>query len=353
MSAARTDCMPQLASTPRGLVVLLMLALLASLFAAAATAAPASTLSAWGVTFEAPVSIGPGGGHDGCQGFDAKHMVSGSRCSSDGAKTWFSCNDTYGFVPAGGAILRVNASGPTGPSTELRNMGSQWGDYLDMAGLKCTAAATGHSPSSLDAPSTAAETPKCDPKTQYICTNYTDFYAEGPPRFNESVHATRLTSDGKLVEVELPKGANTMMKFDGMKEKGVAFTCGSDCKRGMFGCPFRLGGRGIARRADGGYVQTVITYLLPGTAASPGLGEGNQNGPLATSVVAFESDDGWHWKFLSVVLTPSDPISSDSEEGPNECGSRVRTHARLPHTRRAAVADKFIHFRFFLFARII
>ena len=28
----------------------------------------------------------------------------------------------------------------------------------------------------------------------------------------------------------------------------------------FFGCPFRLGGRGITRRADGAYVQTLITY---------------------------------------------------------------------------------------------
>ena len=42
-------------------------------------------------------------------------------------------------------------------------------------------------------------------------------------------------------------------------------------------------------------------------------------GPFATSVVAFSSTDGWHWSFLSVVLTPSDPVASNSEEGPNEC----------------------------------
>ena len=269
---------------------------------------PSSTLSAWGVTFEAPVLIGTGGSRDGCQAFDANHMVSGDRCTSDGARSWFSCQEKYGFVPPTGAVLRLNASGATGPSTQLRSMGAQWGDYLDMAGLKC-AAETGEA---------APGSPKCDPTQQYLCTNYTDFYAEGPPRFNETVRAARLTADGALEQVQLPDGANTKMRFDGMKEHGVAFTCGSQCKLGMFGCPFRLGGRGIVRRADGKYVQTVITYLLPGTAASPGLGLGNQNGPLATSVVAFESEDGWHWRFLSVVLTPSDPVSSMSEEGPNE-----------------------------------
>ena len=273
----------------------------------------AASLSAWGVTFEPPVSIGPGGSHDGGQGFDAEHMVSGDRCTDSGARSWFSCADKYGFVPPSGPILRVNASGPSGPATELRNMGAQWGDYIDMAGLKCTAKDR-QSEQDHGAPS-------CEASTQYICTNYTDFYAEGPPRFNESVKAARLTSDGNIVPVTLPAGANKMMTFDGLKEKGIAFTCGSVCtssghlakSAGFFGCPFRLGGRGIARRADGSYVQTVITYLLPGSAANPGLGEGNQNGPYATSVVAFESKDGWSWKFLSVVLTPSDPVANNSE----------------------------------------
>ena len=158
----------------------------------------------------------------------------------------------------------------------------------------------------------------------FSCNNYTNFYAEGPNNhFNQSVKGARLTSDGKIVPVVMPSDANQKMIFDGMKEAGVAFTCGSECTAqghiyqpktaGFFGCPFRLGGRGITQRADGSYVQTLITYLLPGTAANPGLGEGNQNGPYATSVVAFESQDGWHWKFLSVVLTPSDPVANNSE----------------------------------------
>lgn len=37
------------------------------------------------------------------------------------------------------------------------------------------------------------------------------------------------------------------------------------------------------------------------------------------TVVAFESQDGFHWTFLSVVLSPSDGVTSNSEEGPNEC----------------------------------
>lgn len=286
-------------------------------------AAPADTLSAWGVTFEPPVAIGEGGSHDGCQGFDGNHMVSGSRCTSNGAKSWFSCKDAYGFVPPSGAMLRINASGPTGQTTEMRNMGKQFGDPIDMKSFKCTPKVT--MPTYDVGPASS-----CSASTQYLCNNYTNFYAEGPNNhFNQSVRAARLTSDGKIVPVVMPSDANQKMIFDGMKEAGVAFTCGSLCTAegrvyhpktsGFFGCPFRLGGRGITRRPDGAYVQTLITYLLPGTTANPGLGASNQNGPYATSVVAFESQDGWHWKFLSVVLTPSDPVASNSEEGPNEC----------------------------------
>jgi hypothetical protein len=221
-------------------------------------------------------------------------------------------------------MLRINASGPTGPTTEMRNMGRQFGDPIDMKNFKCVPKVPSATIPDLSAVSS------CAASTQYLCNNYTNFYAEGPNNhFNQSVKAARLGSDGKIVPVSMPSDANQKMIFDGMKEAGVAFTCGSLCTvegrvyqaktGGFFGCPFRLGGRGITRRPDGAYVQTLITYLLPGTAANPGLGPGNQNGPYATSVVAFESQDGWHWKFLSVVLTPSDAVASDSEEGPNEC----------------------------------
>ena len=289
-----------------------------------AVAAAAETLSVWGVKFEPPVAIGEGGSHDGGQGFDGKHMVSGSRCTSDGAKSWFSCEDAYGFVPPTGAMLRINASGPTGPTAEMRNMGKQFGDPIDMKFFKCVPKTP--SPTTFDHGALSS----CTASTQYLCNNYTNFYAEGPNNhFNQSVKAARLSSNGKIVPVAMPSDANQKMIFDGMKEAGVAFTCGSLCTPqgreyqpktgGFFGCPFRLGGRGITRRPDGAYVQTLITYLLPGTTANPGIGLGNQNGPYATSVVAFESQDGWHWKFLSVVLTPSDAVASDSEEGPNEC----------------------------------
>lgn len=121
-----------------------------------------ATLSAWGVTFEPPVAIGNGGAHDGCQGFDALHMISGDRCTSDGAKSWFACNDTYGFIPPTGAILRINASGPTGPSTEIRNMGKQFGDPIDMTNFKCVpkppAPALGE----------ASAAPSCKASTQYL-----------------------------------------------------------------------------------------------------------------------------------------------------------------------------------------
>ena len=40
-------------------------------------------------------------------------------------------------MPPTGAILRINASGPTGVSTEIRNMGLQWGDYIDLAAFHC------------------------------------------------------------------------------------------------------------------------------------------------------------------------------------------------------------------------
>lgn len=293
---------------------------------AAVRAAEAPSLSVWGVRFEPPVAIGPGGSHDYCQAFDGEHMVSGSRCTRDGARSWASCEDIYGFVPPTGAMLRINASGPTGPTTEMRNMGRQFGDPIDMKNFKCVPRV----PTPSTTTSGAGTVSSCAASTQYLCNNYTNFYAEGPNNhFNQSVKGARLSIDGKIVPVPMPSDANQKMIFDGMKEAGVAFTCGSLCTAGgrvyqpktggFFGCPFRLGGRGITRRPDGTYVQTLITYLLPGTAVNPGLGAGNQNGPYATSVVAFESQNGWHWKFLSVVLTPSDAVASDSEEGPNEC----------------------------------
>ena len=64
----------------------------------------------------APRSPRPGL-HDGGQGYDGDHLVSGDRCTSDGAKSWFSCQDAYGFVPPTGPMLRINASGPTGPTS--------------------------------------------------------------------------------------------------------------------------------------------------------------------------------------------------------------------------------------------
>ena len=207
-------------------------------------AAGLETLSVWGVRFEPPVAIGKGGSHDYGQGFDGKHMVSGSRCTSDGAKSWFSCKDVYGFVPPTGAMLRINASGPTGPTAEMRNMGRQFGDPIDMKYFKCVP--------KVPSPTTFDRRSSCTASTQYLCNNYTNFYAEGPNNhFNQSVKAARLSSNGKIVPLTLPSDANQKMIFDGMKEAGVAFTCGSLCTAqgreyqpktgGFFGCPFRLG----------------------------------------------------------------------------------------------------------------
>lgn len=261
-----------------------------------------SRFTSGGVTFEPPVFIGAGAPHDGCMGYDASHLSCGAYFSEDGARSWQPANPTGGelYTPAG-AVLRVNASGPTGPSTELVSMGSQWGDALDWANFHCE-----------------KSSPPQPKHAQFICTNYTAFYS-------------RKTTVGRLVNgkpvMTIDNGTKgKAIRFDGIPQD-LAFTCGTPPRkylqgrasetRSTFGCPFRLGGRGIARQADGNYVQTVITYLPPGRGGANA--SENQNGPFATSVVAFSSTDGYHWRFLSVVLSPSDPVATDSEEGPNEC----------------------------------
>ena len=64
--------------------------------------------------------------------------------------------------------MRINASGPTGVSTEIRNMGLQWGDYIDLAAFHCKL----KSQRDLASP--------CNPQAQWLCNNYTNFYAQGP-----------------------------------------------------------------------------------------------------------------------------------------------------------------------------
>ena len=96
-------------------------------------------------------------------------------------------------------------------------MGLQWGEYIDMAAFNCKLK------------SQRDHAAPCNPQAQWLCNNFTNFYAEGPPRFNESVKSARLTSDGKVVKVKLPAGSNRRMIFDGMEERNIAFTCGSGC----------------------------------------------------------------------------------------------------------------------------
>ena len=67
--------------------------------------AAGSELTIFGVTFEPPVAIGAAAPHDGCQGFDAEHLVCGGFCSSDGAKSWQPC-------PADAICATVAASLP-------------------------------------------------------------------------------------------------------------------------------------------------------------------------------------------------------------------------------------------------
>ena len=130
-----------------------------------------ATATLAGVTFEPPVFIGDGAPHDGCQGFDFNTLNCGAYLSTSGGKSWQPGPLT---IPAK-AVLRVNASGPTGPSAELVSMGNLWGDALDWAAFKCVKA------------------PPPQPKhAQYICNNFTYFYSATAP-------AAELV-DGKIVK---------------------------------------------------------------------------------------------------------------------------------------------------------
>jgi len=86
-------------------------------------------------------------------------------------------------------------------------------------------------------------------------------------------------------------------------------TCGNE--RHAFGCPFRTGGRGSVRLADGTLVMSIIVYW--------GGAHANPNPKLAaeaTSVVAFRSADGFEWEYAGTILDAA--TAHASEEGPNE-----------------------------------
>ena len=87
-------------------------------------------------------------------------------------------------------------------------------------------------------------------------------------------------------------------------------TCGSH--RHAFGCPFRTGGRGYVRLADGTLVMTIVVYW-DGKHANPHP----QLRIDATSVVAFRStDDGYTWEYAGTVADAA--AFPQSREGPNE-----------------------------------
>ena len=54
---------------------------------------------------------------------------------------------------------------------------------------------------------------------------------------------------------------------------------------------------------------------------------------------AFESADGWRWRFLSTVLTPSDAVASNSEEGPPQPGPSSRLCTALYNSDREQLRE--------------
>ena len=73
-----------------------------------------------------------------------------------------------------------------------------------------------------------------------------------------------------------------------------------------FGCPFRLGGNGLARLADGSYLATAIVFTSAPDA----------KGIVPSSIAAFASADGAAFTYRGAVADAA--AFPSSQEGPNE-----------------------------------
>lgn len=73
-----------------------------------------------------------------------------------------------------------------------------------------------------------------------------------------------------------------------------------------FGCPFRLGGNGLARLAGGSYVATAMVFTSAPDA----------KGVVPSSIVAFASPDGARFTYAGTVADAA--AFPASQEGPNE-----------------------------------
>ena len=178
------------------LMALLLLLTTTSSSGLAGSSSALETATVAGVTFEPPVFIGAGAPHDRCQGFDFATLSCGPYLSVDPGKSWQSAPSAL-TVP-NKDTLRVNASGPTGPSTELVGMGNLWGDALDWAAFKCEKAPEPqpkhaqyqlrgtfigtklHLHPRIWVSSFCPCTSNC-PWSRYVCNNFTEFYSKTAP----------------------------------------------------------------------------------------------------------------------------------------------------------------------------
>jgi hypothetical protein len=86
-------------------------------------------------------------------------------------------------------------------------------------------------------------------------------------------------------------------------------TCGN--LKHLFGCPFRTSGIGHVKLANGTLVMSIVVYW-GGAHASPNKSVKE----VATSVVAFRSNDGYSWDYAGTILDAAGVPTS--EEGPNQ-----------------------------------